>query len=169
LPIRLFSPDVVKNLSFGTPRYPLVELVQYELGEPHKVHLDPFPQWKINHTALRNNQINLHIFAQPAEEHVGHPQEAFNDLVAMFPGTKLELEPGFHDEPYDPSLASMGFDPVQQMSLSERGGLTPEQQRQRVTAAKIEKPEPDSGSTGANCFASLLVIPASTPSSGCNV
>ena len=119
--------------------FPLVHLFEYEIE-----NLDSLRVHGLDWQPPRNSDselTSLHVFAEPLDDVPNeHAMHAFGSLVAMFPGTDLQLKDSTYAGkiPLDPNAPSgnlpQGLDPTEERSLSERA---------------------KSGTQPANCFALL--------------
>lgn len=105
--------------------FPLLETFVYRISDMQKLGLGHAFEWQPEITS--QGTVNLHIWAEPEvnmdpEEQAAHPSNAFNRLMALFPGIDLRIEFGVGTAP-DATTNVRGLEPWEESTLLERSEL----------------------------------------------
>jgi hypothetical protein len=103
--------------------FSLVQVLRYKSDDLRGLSLGPGLRWVPEIEGDGNKVVNLHIFAEPPTReffaHNHHLEEAFEDLVSLFPGLDLKLT-GDGTTADATLVPEIGLPEEHQITMSER-------------------------------------------------
>jgi hypothetical protein len=123
--IDFFVGEAVDQNKLHPTKVPIIYGLQYEIQNRLELALSDF--WTPNESELKQNFINLHVWAEPAcNVESDHVSEGFRDLVGMLPGLDLAIHPKWDvDLPSEIEPFPPGVDDKEKAVLRERCGVAP--------------------------------------------